>query len=174
MTSMCMLTYCVHSVMLHKSKSATHACVQCLGVAHFGKVLDSPAVQTPEYIPSSENNSGHLSGWTKHSEWFPQPLISLLICFIYPEYRAVSNCKFAMAKKLIPEILDSVEIKLLHKFFRKSWHYIDAYGYVPLQFHNMCLHSWAGKAWMFTKQHLQWEYTSLTVTLVPSEMCWTL
>ncbi|KIJ43854.1 hypothetical protein M422DRAFT_169388, partial [Sphaerobolus stellatus SS14] len=48
-------------------------------------------------------------GWTKH------------------QYRAVSDQKFSTAKALIPKILDSVDVKLIRKFFRKTWRYLDAY-----------------------------------------------
>jgi hypothetical protein len=41
----------------------------------------------------------------------------------------VSDCKFATAKKLVPEILDLVDIKLLCEFFHKIWQYMDTYEY---------------------------------------------
>jgi len=43
------------------------------------------------------------------------------------EYRLVSNSKLATAKVLIPEILDSVNTRLIRKFFRKTWRYMDVY-----------------------------------------------
>ncbi|KIJ30772.1 hypothetical protein M422DRAFT_119720, partial [Sphaerobolus stellatus SS14] len=48
-------------------------------------------------------------GWSKH------------------QYCLMSDAKFSTAKVLIPQILDSVEISLIWKFFRKTWCYIDAY-----------------------------------------------
>ncbi|KIJ50195.1 hypothetical protein M422DRAFT_246031 [Sphaerobolus stellatus SS14] len=48
-------------------------------------------------------------GWTKH------------------QYRTVSDQKFSTAKALIPQILNSVDVKLIRKFFRKTWRYLDAY-----------------------------------------------
>ena len=64
--------------------------------------------------------------WTKHSK-------SLFIFefgfFIHnaSEYHACLDSKFTSAKVLVPKILDSVEIKLIRRFFHKAWHYMDAY-----------------------------------------------
>ncbi|KIJ29985.1 hypothetical protein M422DRAFT_268549 [Sphaerobolus stellatus SS14] len=48
-------------------------------------------------------------GWTRH------------------QYRTVSDQKFSTAKAIIPQILNFVDVKLIQKFFRKTWRYIDAY-----------------------------------------------
>jgi hypothetical protein len=49
---------------------------------------------------------------------------------IFTEYRAASDVKFATAKVLILKILDLANIKLIQKFFHKSWHYVDSYQYI--------------------------------------------
>ncbi|KIJ50342.1 hypothetical protein M422DRAFT_142778, partial [Sphaerobolus stellatus SS14] len=43
------------------------------------------------------------------------------------QYVIVSDAKFSTAKVLILQILDSVEVELLRKFFCKTWRYLDAY-----------------------------------------------
>src|SRR6266481_8431000 len=54
-------------------------------------------------------------------------LFSATYSVLCQEYHAVSDGRFATAKRVIPEILDSIETKLLCKFFRKCWRYMDAY-----------------------------------------------
>ena len=45
------------------------------------------------------------------------------------EYRNLADGRFATAKLLVPQCLDSCELITIHKFFRKAWRYIDAYRY---------------------------------------------
>jgi len=42
-------------------------------------------------------------------------------------YRSLGDGSFAIAKTLVPEILDTCETTTIRKFFRKSWRYMDAY-----------------------------------------------
>ncbi|KIJ53224.1 hypothetical protein M422DRAFT_242351 [Sphaerobolus stellatus SS14] len=41
--------------------------------------------------------------------------------------RVASDGTFSKAKELVPEILDSCEVKTIRAFFRKAWRYMDAY-----------------------------------------------
>jgi len=66
-------------------------------------------------------------GWGKQSKLF---IFEKAALRALPEYCAQSNTKFMTVKALVPKILDSAGPTLFHKFFRKSWHYIDAYQYV--------------------------------------------
>ena len=45
------------------------------------------------------------------------------------EYRNLSDGRFATAKLLVPQCLDSCDLITIRKFFRKAWRYIDAYRY---------------------------------------------
>ena len=44
-------------------------------------------------------------------------------------YRTLSDGRFATAKRLVPQCLDSCDLITIRKFFRKAWRYIDAYRY---------------------------------------------
>ena len=68
-------------------------------------------------------------GWAKHSVFFSF-LFPAMFTRMSAEYRAASDSKFSTTKRIVPEILDSVEVKLLQKFFRKAWRYMDAYSYI--------------------------------------------
>jgi hypothetical protein len=45
-------------------------------------------------------------------------------------YRNLSDGRFATAKVLVPQCLDSCDLITIRKFFRKAWRYIDAYRYL--------------------------------------------
>jgi hypothetical protein len=40
-----------------------------------------------------------------------------------------SDGKFGTAKTLVPQCLDMADVKTIQQFFRKTWHYMDAYWY---------------------------------------------
>src|SRR5258708_6992669 len=42
-------------------------------------------------------------------------------------YRASTDGKFKTAKALVPQCLDSCDLVTIHRFFRKTWRYMDAY-----------------------------------------------
>ncbi|EAU83213.1 hypothetical protein CC1G_11674 [Coprinopsis cinerea okayama7 len=42
-------------------------------------------------------------------------------------YRALADGSWQRAKELVPALLDSIEIKTIRAFFRKTWRYMDAY-----------------------------------------------
>ena len=68
-------------------------------------------------------------GWAKHSVSFSFHFPAMFTR-MSAEYRAASDSKFSTAKRIMPEILDSIEVKLLQKFFWKAWRYMDAYSYI--------------------------------------------
>ena len=53
------------------------------------------------------------------------------IMILKAQYTSSTYCDtlFGTAKRVIPKILDSIEIKLLQKFFCKCWQYMDAYEF---------------------------------------------
>ena len=62
-----------------------------------------------------------------------------LIYYIYYHsffsgYRNVSDGKFATAKRIVPACLDMCDTLTIQRFFRKAWHYMDAYSCVLVFF----------------------------------------
>jgi len=47
--------------------------------------------------------------------------------FGFPGYHNSADGKFNTAKALVPQCLDSCNVITIHKFFQKTWRYIDAY-----------------------------------------------
>ena len=75
-------------------------------------------------------------GWAKHSGCLHYHVFHYVLIKFSQEYRATSDGRFATAKHIIPEILDSIDAKLIRKFFRKCWRYMDAYEFefLPIEF----------------------------------------
>ncbi|KZT03152.1 uncharacterized protein LAESUDRAFT_738373 [Laetiporus sulphureus 93-53] len=65
-----------------------------------------------------------------------KPLLQTVIgeaghqCLFLPKFhcfRAAADETFPTAKRLVPQILDACSVKTIRAFFRKAWHYMDAY-----------------------------------------------
>ncbi len=53
----------------------------------------------------------------------------LSIIFNASGYRSSADGRFATAKRLVPECLDSCPLITIRRFFQKAWRYMDAYRY---------------------------------------------
>ncbi|KAF9456765.1 hypothetical protein BDZ94DRAFT_1274889 [Collybia nuda] len=55
--------------------------------------------------------------------------IILLKSSMYWGYGCLGDSTFKMARQLVPELLDACEVKTICAFYRKAWHYTDAYDW---------------------------------------------
>ena len=67
-----------------------------------------------------------LWGYGKHRTY--TSLAHMVYALPWPSgYRNLADGRFAMAKDLVPQCLDSCELITIRKFFQKCWRYLDAY-----------------------------------------------
>src|SRR6267154_6459138 len=78
-------------------------------------------------------------GWVKIREYLVHStLLESLILIL--GLRALADGTFPTAKRLVPELLDSCPTNVIRAFYRKAWHYMDAYRYTLVLFYIYLTH----------------------------------
>ena len=74
-------------------------------------------------------------GWVKIREYM---VLSTSFCVLISisGLRVLADGTFPTAKRLVPELLDSCPTNVIRAFYRKTWHYMDAYRYTFIPFYT--------------------------------------
>ena len=85
-------------------------------------------------------------------------------------YCIAADGKFTTAKLLVPRCLDMCDTNTIRRFFRKMWHYMDAYSYVLHSFVcyiTHCVLYFTARDWMHRRLRLLSKSTSRIAALGP-------